>query len=59
VISKHVAGREKDRIFTGELARRGIVSRARLLALLARTPITETERARIHDQIALDFQVRP
>src|SRR6185437_7637983 len=36
-ISKYVAFREKDLIFTRELARRGLISRDQLLALLAQT----------------------
>jgi hypothetical protein len=55
VIAKHVAGREKDRVFTGELARRGIVSKATLLSLLDRTVVTEAVRQRIKAQIAEDF----
>src|SRR5580704_6005418 len=38
-IAKYVAGREKDFVFTRELAARGIVLQAQLLALLAKTPI--------------------
>ena len=55
VSAKHVAGRDKDRVFTRELARRGIVSRATLLSLLDRTAVTESVRERIRAQIALDF----
>jgi hypothetical protein len=39
-------------IFNRELARRGIVSRDRLLALLEQTPLTVAVRQRIHAQIA-------
>jgi hypothetical protein len=55
VIAKHVAGRDKDRAFTRELARRGLVSRASLLSLLDRTAVTEGVRQRIRAQIAFDF----
>jgi hypothetical protein len=54
-IAKYVADREKDRIFTRELAVRGIVSRERLLALLETTPLDEIVRSRIRDAIARDF----
>jgi hypothetical protein len=54
-IAKYAAFREKDLIFTRELARRGIVSEERLLRLLEQTPIDEPLRGRIRDQIALDF----
>jgi hypothetical protein len=40
-IAKYVASREKDLVFTGELARRGILSEERLLSLLDQTPIDE------------------
>jgi hypothetical protein len=54
-IAKYVACREKDLIFTGELARRGIVTRKRLLALLKETPVKEEVRDRIRGDIARDF----
>lgn len=54
-IAKYVASREKDLIFTRELARRGITSEARLLSLLKQTPVDEPERERIRAQIARDF----
>src|SRR5215469_4516459 len=38
-IAKYAAFREKDLIFTRELARRGLVSEERLLALLEQTPV--------------------
>src|SRR5271154_5519821 len=38
-IAKYVARREKDMIFTRELARRGIIVQERLLLLLDQTPI--------------------
>ncbi len=54
-IAKYVARREKDLIFTRELARREIVARKRLLSLLAQTPVNEEVRARIRDDIKRDF----
>ena len=54
-IAKYVACREKDLIFTRELARRGIVTRDRLLALIEDTPVNEKTRERIRDRIELDF----
>jgi hypothetical protein len=53
-IAKYVA-REKDLIFTRELARRGIVSQERLLSLLDQTPVDEETRDRIRTYIATDF----
>lgn len=54
-IAKYVARREKDRAFTRELARRGLVDRKRLLALVDKTPVSEDARARIRADIAADF----
>jgi hypothetical protein len=54
-IAKYAAAREKDLIFTRELARRGIVSEERLLTLLDQTRIDEQLRSRIRDQITRDF----
>jgi hypothetical protein len=54
-IAKYVARREKDVIFTHELARRGIVTREQLLILLEKTPVNEKTRARIRDYIGQDF----
>jgi len=54
-IAKYVAHREKDLIFTRELARRGIVMRERLLALLEQTPVNEEVRERIRGYICRDF----
>jgi hypothetical protein len=55
-ISKYVARREKDLVFTRELARRGIVVRDRLLELLRNTPLTEETRERIRADITRDFE---
>jgi hypothetical protein len=54
-IAKYVAGRDKDRIFTGELARRGIVDRERLLSLLQATPLDDKILDHVRDCIARDF----
>jgi hypothetical protein len=54
-IAKYIARREKDLQFTRELARRGYVQRARLLELLAVTPIPEADRIRIRKDIEKDF----
>lgn len=54
-IAKYAASREKDLIFTRELARRGIVSEERLLSLLDQTPVDEQVRDRIRSQMARDF----
>lgn len=54
-IAKYVACREKDVVFTRELARRGIVSNDRLLALLEQTAVSEEIRKRIIAHIARDF----
>ena len=54
-ISKYVASRDKDRIFTRELARRGLVDREKLLALIEQTPIAAEVRERIRADIASDF----
>ena len=54
-IAKYVACRDKDLVFTQELARRGIVSEERLLSLLEQTEIDEHARGRIRDQITRDF----
>jgi hypothetical protein len=54
-IAKYVARREKDRAFTSELARRGILSRERLVVLLNQTPVSEEVRERIRGDIARDF----
>jgi hypothetical protein len=54
-ISKYAARREKDIVFTRELAGRGIVSKDRLLALLDQTSVSEEVRRRIRAYIAGDF----
>src|SRR6202049_2659066 len=54
-IAKYAASREKDLIFTRELAHRRIVSEGQLLSLLDQTPVDEHVRDRIRHQIAGDF----
>jgi hypothetical protein len=54
-IAKYVASRDKDLVFTRELARRGIVSEERLLSLLDQTEIDEQQRVRLRSQIGRDF----
>jgi len=54
-IAKYAAFRDKDLIFTRELARRGLISEKKLLTLLDQTPVNEELRARIRDQIKRDF----
>jgi hypothetical protein len=55
-IGKYAARREKDRIFTRELARRKLVDRERLFELVDTTAVTEDVRKRIRDDIARDFE---
>ena len=55
-ISKYFARREKDLEFTRALARRGYISKRRLLALLKSTPVAEETRARIREDIVRDFE---
>src|ERR1700737_1057336 len=57
-IAKYVACREKDLIFTRELAQRGIVSQERLLSLLEHTPVDDETRNRIRTHITTDFGAR-
>jgi hypothetical protein len=54
-IAKYVARREKDRVFVRELARRGLLSRDRLLGLLDRTKLEAGVRERVRADIAADF----
>jgi hypothetical protein len=58
-ISKYVAGRQKDRIFTRELARRAITSREKLLELLVRTPIAGELADLLRPVIIADFASTP
>lgn len=54
-IAKYAARRDKDRVFTSELVRRGLVSRETLLALVELTPVTPEEKERIRADIEADF----
>lgn len=54
-IAKYAAFREKDLLFTRELARRGIISKEQLLALLEQTKLSDDLRERIRARIAADF----
>jgi hypothetical protein len=54
-ISKYVARREKDRIFTRELARRRLVDREKLLELVDQTPVSAEIKKRMRADIASDF----
>ncbi|MFZ0500028.1 MAG: DUF6036 family nucleotidyltransferase [Steroidobacteraceae bacterium] len=55
-ISKYAAYREKDLVFTRELARRGIVSKDQLLTLLEQTKLSDDLRERIRARISADFE---
>jgi len=57
-IAKYVARREKDIVFTRELARRGIVRKKQLLELLTKTPIDDEARERLKTYIENDFSAR-
>jgi hypothetical protein len=54
-IAKYVARRDKDVVFTRELARRGLVSRDQLLSLLDQTTLAKVVRERIRADIVADF----
>ena len=55
LMSKYVAGREKDRRFNRAAVRHGLVDRATLLHRLGTTPLDGTRRERIALLIAGDF----
>jgi hypothetical protein len=55
VISKYVAGREKDREFCGAVVRAGFVDREILSSRLARTEIDAERRKHIEALLAADF----
>lgn len=55
-ISKYVAGREKDLTFNRELARRGILEKERLVALLGQTSIDEGLLKPVRGRIERDFE---
>jgi hypothetical protein len=54
VISKYVAGREKDRRFVQFAVRHGLVSQATLLERLAFTPVSDSDSVRIRDLVRYD-----
>lgn len=54
-IAKYAAFREKDLIFTRELARRRIISKQQILALLERTQVSDDLREKIRARVAADF----
>jgi hypothetical protein len=58
-ISKYVARREKDIEFTRELARRGLVDKPKLLALLKVTSVNAETKERIRRNIEADFEPSP
>ncbi len=55
LISKYVAGREKDREYVRAAVRHRLADRTTLWERLARTPISEDQRDRISRQIEADF----
>ncbi len=57
-ISKYVAGRPKDALFTRELARHDMIQAAILLARLNVTPLAEPLRELVSARIKRDFQPR-
>lgn len=58
-IAKYAAFREKDLVFTRELARRGLISKEQLMTLLAQTNLTDELRERIRARITADFAELP
>ncbi|MBN9088859.1 MAG: hypothetical protein J0J01_18285 [Reyranella sp.] len=58
-ISKYAARRDKDKAFTRQLARRGLVDRETLLALVEQTPISAEIKERIRGYIESDFASVP
>jgi hypothetical protein len=54
-IAKYAAGRDKDLVFTRELATRGLVEQERLRKLLEETPVSDEVRERIRSRIVRDF----
>lgn len=55
-IAKYVAGREKDRAFTGVLARYGMVRRDLLVERLERTALDPRVRGLVEGRIEADFR---
>jgi hypothetical protein len=54
-LAKYAAGRDKDLVFTRELATRGLVTHDRLKELLDETPVSQEVRDRIRSQMGRDF----
>jgi hypothetical protein len=59
VISKYVAGREKDRDYVRAAARHGLVSLETLLERLAQTELDVERRRQIRGQVEADFGAVP
>ena len=57
-IAKYAAGRDKDLVFTRELANRGLVAHDRLEELLDETPVAQEVRDRIRSQMGRDFRAK-
>lgn len=55
LISKYVAGRDKDHEFCQAVVRAGLVQHEVLSLRLQHTPVTESIRTRIHARLARDF----
>ena len=58
VISKYVAGREKDRDYLRVVATYGLATRETLIERLERTDVPDESRARIRASIETDFVAR-
>jgi len=54
-LAKYAAGRDKDVVFTRELATRGLVAQDLLQKLLDEMPVPDAVRERIRSQIGRDF----
>jgi len=55
LVSKYVAGREKDREYARAAVRHRLVEREVLLERLAHAPVDQAQAARVRDQIEADF----
>jgi hypothetical protein len=58
-ISKYMARREKDIVFTRELVRHRLVEREKLLALVESTPVADSVKGRVRANIEQDFRDTP
>lgn len=54
-ISKYVAWREKDQVFTRELVKRKLLSKEKLLTLVSATQVPEQTRKLLRERIERDF----